>query len=126
MPLKLEDMMMQKDSAIYLRNRTKEMEVKLDRSTAETQRGKALLVEKMQQITTLKTSQEMVQNELLKREKELKQNEKKYKDYTLHLRETITNNEVHIKSMKDIQRQKDEEIAQLELLNMSLKSERTF
>ena len=66
----------------------------------------------------------MVQNELLKREKELKQNEKKYKDYTLHLRETITNNEVHIKSMKDIQRQKDEEIAQLELLNMSLKSER--
>ena len=65
--------------------------MKLDRSTAETQHLK-LLVEKMQQITTLKTSQEMVQNELLKREKELKQNEK-YKDCTLHLRETITNND---------------------------------
>ena len=123
-PLTMEDMMLRSDSSSYLRSKTKEIEAKLDRSTADAERGKALLVEKMQQITTLQTSKDMTENELLKREKELKQNEKKYKEYTLHLRDTITNNEVHIKSMKEIHRQKDEEIASYELLNMSLKSER--
>ena len=99
------------------------MEVKLDRSTARGTAWKSSTRGKNAGNLDSKDA-EMVQSELLKREKELKQNEKKYKDYTLHLRETITNNEVYIKSMKDIQRQKDEEIAQLELLNMSLKSER--
>ena len=59
----------------------------------------------------LKTSHEMVQSRIVEAGERAEANEKKYKDYTLHLRETITNNEVQLKSMKGIQRQKDEEIA---------------